>query len=700
MEWRSPTILLGRAAVVSRQTRRGTGPKSEATWYTERVSVGYPCPSPHWNLTSPHMKQHLLLGTAGHIDHGKTALVAALTGVDTDRLPEEKQRQITIDLGFAPLDLGEISLGIVDVPGHERFVKNMLAGASGVDLAMLVVAADDSVKPQTREHLDILRYLRLETGVLVITKCDLADTDWIDLVETEIRELTTGTFLAEAPIVRVSTRTGLGLDELRNVLSSAAEQVLQRRENHTTSYFRMAVDRVFTIAGHGTVVTGSVASGVARVGDDLELQPQAIPVRVRGLQSHDADVPQVGRGQRAAINLKGVHYNEISRGQILATGGVLRASRLLTVELQLTEQLARPMKDRSPVRLHLGTASLPGKVVLLGASTVEPGTTTFAQLFLSQDVATVWGQPFVIRSISPVETLGGGRILDPSAVRIKRLSDPQRQHLEDLAGKDLLRRAAAAAYFADCKVWQPSDLAVLAGASDPAAVLNQLLLQQTVVSFPLDNGSTIYLHDEVATGLRKRFLEVMKIEHAKTPLRKYVERSRLTRHFQQVSLSAFEGLCAAMQNQGELTLEQPGLALVDWAPQLSKSQQSLLEEIVAAYLAAQLQPVTMSQLASALGQPSEEVAELAEVAVGTGELVRISKDLRMHREAERHACQLLAEEMAGGKGMTVSQIRDLLGTTRKIAVPLCEYLDATGLTRRQGDLRHLASPHGALTTHA
>lgn len=640
------------------------------------------------------MKQHLLIGTAGHIDHGKTALVGALTGVDTDRLPDEKRRQITIDLGFAPLEIDDYSIGIVDVPGHERFVKNMLAGAAGVDLAMLVIAADDSVKPQTREHLDILKHLRLKTGIIVITKCDLAELDWIELVESEVRELTDGTFLADAPIVRVSAKGGTGLDELRATIAAAAEQVIAGREDRSTGHFRMSVDRVFTIAGHGTVVTGSVASGQVSIGDQLELQPQGTAVRVRGLQSHDASVDQIVRGQRAAINLAGVHYDEISRGQCLVSCDSLRPSKLLTVELELSDQLSRSLKHRSAIRLHIGTASIPGKIALLRETQLEPGSQTYAQLFLSQPVAAIWGQPFVLRSISPVETLGGGRILDPSAVRIKRGSDKVLRVLDKLSADEPLQRAEAAAFLARTRAWQPSDISILAGIDDPAMTLQQLVDQQIVLQLTLSNGDTCYLHRDIASLQIDRISKVLADEHTKTPLRKFVERSRIAQHFRQVPTNLLDALLATMQRDGQLIVVTQGLSQTDWSPQLSESQEKLLSEICSTYQTASFQPPSYDQLASDLGHPKEDIAELADVAVELGRLVRISKELMIDQAAEQQARTLLAIKMGEGVQLSVSQIRDLLGTSRKIAVPFCEHLDAIGLTRRQGDLRGLANSSG------
>src|SRR6516164_6133841 len=294
------------------------------------------------------MPRDLILGTAGHIDHGKTSLVKALTGIDCDRLPEEKARGITIDIGFAILDLGDFRLGIVDVPGHERFIKNMLAGATGIDLAVLVIAADDSIMPQTREHLEILRLLGLRHGLVALTKCDLVDETTREVVELEIRELVKGSFLEEAAIVRTSAHTGEGIAALKAAIADACKKVEAKTG---AEWFRMAIDRSFIVQGHGTVVTGSVTSGSLRVGDEVEWQPRGDKVRVRSLQNHDKPVEDVHRGQRAAINLAGVHHEDVLRGQELATPGYLMPSRVLTVRLRCLSDVKKPIKHRLPVRL-------------------------------------------------------------------------------------------------------------------------------------------------------------------------------------------------------------------------------------------------------------------------------------------------------------------------------------------------------------
>ncbi len=474
----------------------------------------------------------LILGTAGHIDHGKTSLVRALTGVDTDRLPEEKRRGITIELGFAQLDLGEYRLGIVDVPGHERFVRNMLAGATGMDLAMLVVAADDSVKPQTREHLEILRLLNLDTGVIAITKADLAEPDWMELVEDEVRTLTAGTFLADAPLVRTSVTTGLGLDALRDALATAAARAAQsQRMAMIRAPFRMAIDRSFTIAGHGTVVTGSVSSGHVRLGDELVIEPGEVAVRVRGLQNHDRVVEEVHRGQRAAINLAGVHHEAIGRGQELATPGHLVPSRLLTVMLSLLKSASRPLKNRSRVRVHVGTAELLATVALLDRPSLVPGEAAPAQLFLNQPAVTTWSQPLVVRSESPVETIGGGRVLDPDAQRLRKPDDTVLHLLNDLQSPDAGRRAAAALYFAGLRPWRPQDLVRLAGIERPDEVYRALLEAGQVREITVSPTRTRHFQRLVLEQQATRVEAALHALHEQHPLRSKLDRPQLAAGF-------------------------------------------------------------------------------------------------------------------------------------------------------------------------
>ena len=638
------------------------------------------------------MTTDLILGTAGHIDHGKTALVKALTGVDTDRLPEEKLRGITIELGFAQLMLGDCRLGIVDVPGHERFVRNMLAGATGIDLALLVVAADDSVKPQTREHLEILRLLKLETGVIAITKCDLPEPDWLELVEEEVRELVRGTFLESAPIVRTSVMTGQGLGELRDALAAAASQAAgSARRRRQAGPFRMAIDRTFTIAGHGTVVTGSVASGSVRVGDELVLEPGGVAVRVRGLQNHDTPADEVHRGQRAAINLAGVRHDEIGRGQELASPGHLVVSRLLSVQLNLLKTAERPLKNRTRVRCHLGTAELLASVVLLDRERLAPGEAAPAQLFLSEPAVAVWGQPLVVRSESPVETIGGGVVLDPHPPKLTRDDAEALAKLTELASGEPIERAAAAVYFFGLAEWRPGDLARSAGVDEPEAAVAELLGRGEVLELTLSPTRKLRVHRQVLEELYRRIETLLDKQHQRFPLRAMLDRSPLTARLGYLgSDSLVEAVLASMQQAGRLKATERGVALPGRGPQLTNAEQRQVVQIIETYRAAGFQPPTIDELRAQTPKNQQAVPQLAALAAAEGHLVEAAPGLYLHAESERKLRETLSGPLAGG-GLTVSQIRELLGISRKHAVPWCEYLDRIGFTRREGDVRRLAA---------
>jgi selenocysteine-specific elongation factor len=640
----------------------------------------------------------LILGTAGHIDHGKTALVKALTGVDTDRLPEEKLRGITIELGFAELKLDGCTLGIVDVPGHERFVRNMLAGATGIDLALLVIAADDSIKPQTREHLEILRLLKLGIGVIALTKCDLPEPGWIDLVEEEIRELVAGTFLASAPIVRTSVVTGSGLDELRGELASAARRAADsaaRKALHGP--FRLAIDRTFTIAGHGTVVTGSVAGGTARVGDELVIEPGGIAVRVRGLQNHDRPADEVHRGQRAAINLAGVHHDDIRRGQELASPGYLVPSRLATVWLNLLDSAERPLKNRSRVRCHVGTAELLASLVLLDRDRLEPGQRCPAQLFLSEPAVTTWGQPFVVRSESPVVTIGGGQVLDPHAPKLARNSADVLERLELLASSDPVERVSGALYFAGLNDWRLHDLVRSAAVDDPQAALDELARRGDLQDLAVSPSRTLRVHRLALADVFARIESVLKKEHDEFPLRAMLDRSRLANRVGYLGNDALvEALLAAMARAGRLRISQRGVALPGHGPQLTNNEQKLVGQIIDTYRAGGFHPPMVDEVRAQTAKNREVVPQLIALAAAEGQLVEIEPGFYLHAEAEAQLRRTMSEHLAEA-GLTVSQIREILGVSRRYAVPLCEYLDRVGFTRREGDLRFLA-PNAAGAT--
>ncbi|RMG48984.1 MAG: selenocysteine-specific translation elongation factor, partial [Acidobacteria bacterium] len=354
--------------------------------------------------------KHIIVGTAGHIDHGKTELVKALTGIDADRLKEEKERGITIDIGFAFLTMGDTRFGFVDVPGHERFVKNMLAGVHGIDLVLLVVAADESIMPQTREHFDICRLLRVKSGLIAITKVDLVDEELLQLVEEEVRDFVRGSFLDGAPIIRVSARTGVGLEELKAALVNLGERIQERQSNAVP---RLPIDRVFTKRGFGTVVTGTLVSGTLREGESVEILPRQMGATIRGLQVHNKPVEVAHAGERTAVNLQGVGVEDLQRGDVLVPPRRFRPTSMLDARLELLPTAPQPIENRTRVRFHIGTAEIMARVILLDRESLRPGDAALVQFRLERPTFAVAGDRFIIRRYSPQTTVGGGVILDP-----------------------------------------------------------------------------------------------------------------------------------------------------------------------------------------------------------------------------------------------------------------------------------------------
>lgn len=639
------------------------------------------------------MLKDLILGTAGHIDHGKTSLIGALTGTNTDRLPEEKQRGITIELGYAHLDLPPYRLGIVDVPGHEKFVRQMLAGATGMDVALLVIAGDDSVKQQTTEHLDILRMLDLPAGVIALTKCDLVDADWLEMVEEEIRGLVADTFLKDAPIVRTSSKTGEGLDDLKSALAAACDTVAATdRANLGKAPFRMAIDRAFTIEGHGTVVTGSVSSGTLNVGDQLEIQPGDIAVRVRGIQNHDNAAEAVSRGQRAAINLAGIKQGEVERGHELADSGHLISSTLLTVELNILNHIKKPFKDRTRIRFHVGTAELFGNVRLLDGDQIEPGQTGLAQVYLSEPAVTVWNQPFVARRQSPVETIGGGRILQPNATRIRKPDETDLAMIGNLKSDDPVTRAAASVYLADNINWKPEDLQRAAGIVEVDSVVEQLRTDQTIQSIQVSTSRSITVHKQRFQQLGLRVMKTLERLHRDHPLRFTHARTIFNAEFAYMNQpELLDAVIGDLKTQKKVNANVNSIGLVGYGPKLSKGQRLLLESLVKQLKEAALKAPTVSDLVKSASKNKESVVELLEMAVENGDLVKLNNDYFVHCDVIKEVKSKLTQAPNVDEGLTMSEIRTLLDTSRKYAVPLCEYLDRVDFTERDGDVRRLTS---------
>ncbi len=631
----------------------------------------------------------LILGTAGHIDHGKTALVKALTGTDCDRLPEEKARGITIDIGFASLDLGELRFGIVDCPGHERFIKNMLAGATGIDLALLIVAADDSIMPQTREHLEILRLLGLRHGVIALTKADLVDDAVRELVTLEIRELVKDTFLAEAPIVPTSVVTGSGIEELKAALAAEGTKISRKDR---AEWFRLAIDRAFVVQGHGTVVTGSATAGSVKVGDELEWLPSLQRVRVRSLHNHDQAAAEVHRGQRAAINLAGISLEQVSRGQELATPGFLVPTRCLTVRLNTLQGNRRPIKHRLELRLHIGTAEVMATVSLLDNDQIAPGQWGLAQLFLDESVTAIWGQPFVLRDSSAEHTLGGGQVLQPVADKVRRRHIEVLERLEKLWSDDLAVRAEIVAWFGGFAGTTTADFVRGAGTLpvEVSALVEGMRDSGKLAEISV-SGKKLFLHVDRVTEIESRIMEVLGTLHAQHPL--------MTTHDRQGVLSqltyigdegVLQGVAERLLQTKKLVGDARRIARADFKPKLSANQRKLKDHVVEATRVGGFQPPEPASFVAKAGGIASSLKDIYEVAVAEGLLVRVTNEIYLHADASAEMLKRVKEKLAGGGSATVAEIRDLLGTTRKYAIPLCEYLDRTGTTKRVGDLRLLA----------
>ena len=635
------------------------------------------------------MKRNLVLGTAGHIDHGKTRLVAALTGIDTDRLPEEKQRGITIDLGFAHLDLGDVRLNLIDVPGHERFIRNMLAGSSAIDLAMLVVAADESVMPQTREHLNILDLLGVKHGVVAITKTDLADGDMLELVTLETQELLEASGLENVPIVPVSAATGQGLDELKEAIIATATQIAPADPG---PYFRLNIDRRFTSHGHGSVVTGTVNAGRAAVGNSLDLLPRGESVTIRQLQQHGQEAEQIAKGQRAAINLARVPLDALERGQVLASPGTLMPSRWLAVQLATLPDAPLPIRHRTDYRLHIGTDEVIVNVRLLAGTTLKPGASTQAILSCAQPVSTLGADAFVLRALSPIVTLGGGTVLLPNARPIRRRDADNIERLAQLSQQDLPQRIAAAVALhgvAGCslrELWRclPIDEQTLQQACDDLINLKTLV--------PFGEATSRYIHRAVFDDARVIVLKAMKRLHKAHPLEPTIPTARLAaaiRH--RLPRPALEDLLEILCSKGVLKGDKAAVALPNSGPTLNQTQQEQLAACIRTITQAGLQPPRISELATSLGLREKQLQMLIDYAVASGQLVRLDGTYCLSRAANDQLLTQLKQTI-GPDGVTISDIRQVLAITRKHATPICEYLDRIGFTTRRGDLRFLAQP--------
>ncbi len=624
--------------------------------------------------------KHIILGTAGHIDHGKSALVKALTGIDPDRLKEEKERGITIDLGFADLHYEDgITVGIVDVPGHERLVRNMLAGAGGIDMVLLVIAADEGVMPQSREHLAICNLLGIKTGLIALTKTDLVEEDWLELVRDDVEDFVKGTFLEGAGIVPVSSKTGENIDLLKERIHTIASQVIPKS---TGGIFRLPIDRVFTLRGFGTVVTGTTLSGSVELDSPVEILPAGIKSRVRGLQSHGRSIKNAVAGQRVAINLQGVQKEDIGRGDMVVTPGRFRTTQAVDARLVMLRD-APVLKSRSRVHFHLATSEVIGRVILYDREELKGGESSYCQIRIERPVVAVTGDRFIIRRFSPVETIGGGIILDSRARKRRK-----KEGLDDLAILEegtLGEKIAVKIKKSGVKGMEDTSVEGWINA-DVDDIRNEIeSLKEKKVLFQY--GSRL-IHMDNYNALREKIIHTLERFHSNNPLKPGMSKEVL-RSLLGLDQSAFQGILSIT---GEVVVEKDLVRLEGFEVAVTGRFLEIRDETLALLKKAGFQPPSKEELADLIGLKRDEMDDILRLMSETKVIQRINDSLYLRREDFDLMIRKVREHYSENDTMTVGDFRDMLGTTRKYALPFLEYLDSNRITMRVGDERKSHPP--------
>ncbi len=630
----------------------------------------------------------VILGTAGHIDHGKTTLMKALTGVDLDRLKEEKERGITIELGFTSLTLpsGQI-IGIIDVPGHERFIKNMVAGVGGIDMVLMVIAADEGVMPQTREHLDICQLLAIKRGLIALTKSDLVDDEWLALVQEDIRKAVQGTFLQQAPIIPLSSTTGKGIPDLLAALDTIVAAV---RERPASGIVRLPIDRVFTMKGFGTVITGTLLAGTVSVGDEVEILPSSVRAKVRGIQVHNESAASVDAGVRTAINVQGIEKSQIERGEVLTTPGTLLPTRRVDAWIEYLATAPRPLKDRTRIRFHSGTAEVMGEALVLGGTELLPGQGGFIQLVLETPLVLLPHDRYVIRSYSPVHTLGGGEILDNLARRHKKKSDAITNRLPTLKNGTVRDALAIVCREAGFRGLAASQMQARLGL-EPSR--QQVLIEELAASGKI----TVFAKDpveitapQVIQELEQIVLKELADFHKKNPLKIGMLREELrARMPYATSAKLFSFVMDKLLSAGRVALSKEHLSLAGSSPTLQNAQKDLQKKILTCYEKAGLMPLTLKELLEQLHVAEKEAINLLGLLVREGLLMKVSEELYFDARAIHKLTGDVVAYLDKNNEITTQGFKDLTGLSRKFMIPLFEYLDKAKVTVRVGDKRVL-----------
>ncbi len=628
---------------------------------------------------------NIIIGTAGHIDHGKTTLIKRLSNIDTDRLKEEKKRGITIELGFAYFDLPSGKrAGIVDVPGHEKFIKNMLAGASGIDMVILVISAEEGIMPQTKEHLDILNLLGIQNGIIALTKCDLVDKEWKDLVKLDIMSAMEGTFLEDAPIVDVAMGDDASLEILKNELDKVADTVI---EKSSSGLARLPIDRVFTLTGFGTVVTGTLVEGKINVGDVLSLYPDEKEARVRNIQVHGKDVKTAISGQRVAVNIANLKKTDINRGDVLAEPQSMRSTYIVDCSLKLLESSTRIISNWSRLRVYHGSKELLARVVLLDKEELKPGESCFAQLRLEEKTSLKYDDKFVVRFYSPLETIGGGIILDPVAVKHKRFKDEIIDELNKKYSGDDVTIVEDIILKNSGMLPDINKVIELSGFDEVTVneALKKLISEQSVIVIL----SKIYVHLDFLRDKNEELLRLLGKFYDKNPYKLGFTKEEVKKKlFSGVKSKEFEELLSLLISIGDVDEKQGIVSIKGKELNYSARDKKIIEKLLSKYDDMGIAAQNLFEVLSELGISKSDM-HLVESLYDASKLVRINETFTISKEAYDEAYDLLMKHFKANDSIKLSDYRDITGTSRKIAVGLLDYFDKVGITRRVEDVRVL-----------
>lgn len=633
--------------------------------------------------------KNIIIGTAGHIDHGKTTLIRALTGHNTDRLKEEKERGITIELGFTYFDLPSgRRAGIIDVPGHERFVKNMLAGVIGMDIVMLVIAADEGIMPQTKEHLDILTLLDIKCGMVVVTKKDSVDEEWLELVIEDIKEYLKGSFLENSPILPVSSITGEGISEVIDTIDKMTEKVVERDITDTP---RLPIDRVFTISGFGTVVTGTLISGMFKVGEEVQIYPSGLLSKIRSLQVHGNDSSFAYAGQRVAINLTGLKKDDINRGEVVAPVNSMKDTMMLDVKLKLLKDSPRIIENRSRVRLFIGTSEVLCRVILLDKDNLTPGESCYAQLRLEEKVIAKRGDRFIIRFYSPITTIGGGIILEANPPKRKRFQDEVLKELKIKESDDLKLVLETivkdnSVNFLNLKEF--SSLTVI-----PYDKIKDLIIElvndNKVLMFNLSSDS-YPIHIEFFNKIKKDMLNFIRNFHKENPLKVGVLKEEIrSRFLVKAKPKLGEAIIDKLIELNEIKKINEFLALKDFEIIFSKLHHEIKVDIEKEYLIKKFSVIKKDDLFEQIKYSKEDIEKVYQALIDQQILIKLDKEILIHKNILNEGIKIIKNFVNSNGYITVSDFRDLVNTNRKMAIAFLEYLDKTQVTKRVEDKRIL-----------